>query len=107
MTIDAELLELLESTVTIAPAETARGLDGKRTFATAASYAAHIEPRRDLIRNASGEEVLTSGFCHLDGYYPEVKETSRLTLPGGATPTILAVTHTYDSSGPYQTVIAW
>lgn len=106
--IDPELLEMLESEVTIAlPTSDARTSDGKRTMGTPAPYRAHVEARRDMVRNASGEEVLASGFVYLDAAYPSIKESAKLTLPDGRTPTILAVETTYGTDGPYQTVIAW
>jgi len=104
--IDTELMEMLESTVTIAPVAS-RGLDGHRNPGTPVEYRAHVEWGQSIVRNASGEDVSSAGRCHLDSYYPAVKETSFLTLPDGATPTIVAVTVTYDSAGPYQTVVAW
>lgn len=104
--IDRELLELLESTVTIAPVST-RALDGKATYGTAVSYRAHVERRRDMVRNASGEEVMYAGRCLLDGAYPAVKESARITLPDGSQPSLIAVETTYDGSGPYQTVVYW
>lgn len=104
--IDPELLEMLESMVTIAPVAS-RSLDGRRTPGTPVSYKAHVEWGQTIVRNASGEDVSSAGRCHLDSYYPAVKETSFLTLPDGATPTIVAVQVTYDTAGPYQTVVAW
>jgi hypothetical protein len=104
--IDPELLELLESTVTIA-SPNARALDGKRAFGTAVSYRAHVERRNDMIRNASGEEVMAAGRCLLDSYYASIREADRLTLPDGVQPSVVAVEHSYDSNGPYQTVVYW
>jgi len=104
--IDVELLEMLESVVQIAPANE-RALDGKRSYGTAANFDAHIEVRNDMVRNTSGEEVMSAGRCHLDSHYPAVTESSRLTLPDGEQPSVIAVAHTYDSDGPYQTVVFW
>ena len=104
--IDFELLEMLESVVAIAPADQ-RALDGKRTYGSSVNIQAHIEVRNDMVRNTSGEEVMSAGRCDLDSHYPNVDESSRLILPDGAQPTVVAVAHTYDSNGPYQTVVYW
>jgi hypothetical protein len=104
--IDIELLEMLESVVLLAPADK-RALDGKRTYGADVNVQSHIEVRNDMVRNTSGEEVMSAGRCHLDSHYPEVTESSRLTLPDGAQPSVIAVAHTYDSEGPYQTVVYW
>lgn len=104
--IDPELLELLESTVQIAPVAS-RGLDGKRTYSANVPYRAHVEYRNDMVRNSNGEEVMSSGKCHLDGYYPAVEETHRVTLPDASTHKVVAVGHSFDSNGPYQTTVFW
>lgn len=104
--IDSGLLELLESTVTIA-SPTSRGLDGKQAFGTAASYQAHISNRRDMVRNASGEEVMSNGSADLDSAYPDLRESDKITLPDGTTPTIVAISTSYDSVGAYQTTVYW
>jgi len=102
--IDSELLKMLESTVLIA-SPSSRGLDGKVTYGTAVSYQAHVEDRRDMVRNASGEEVMSAGRCHLDSHYGSLSESARVTLPSGKVETIVALESTYDSDGPYQTVV--
>lgn len=104
--IDIELMELLESTVTIA-GTTTRALDGKATRGTGLPYRAHISDRRDMVRNASGEEVMSNGSADLDSAYPEVTESSQITLPDGSTPSIIAVSLSYDSAGPFQTTVYW
>lgn len=104
--IDLELLELLESTVMLAAA-TARGLDGKQTFGTPAPYQAHISNRRSMVRNVSGEEVMSNGSADLDSAYPLLTESHQITLPDGAKPSIVAVSTSYDSAGPYQTTVYW
>lgn len=104
--IDLELLELLESTVQIAPIAS-RGLDGKATPGDDAPYRAHISNRRDMVRNASGEEVMTNGSADLDSAYPTISESDRITLPDGTKPSIVAISTSYDSAGPYQTTVYW
>jgi hypothetical protein len=102
--IDQELLELLESQVTVKPLS-GRGLDGKQTHGTAVSYRCHVERKQRVVVNARGQEVPSSGRCLLDDAYPAITESSLLTLPDGSTPPIVAVETTYDSAGPYQTVV--
>ena len=104
--IDFELLEMLESSVQIAPVST-RGLDGKVGFGTSVQYRAHVEERRDMVRNSSGEEIMSAGRCHLDSHYGSLSESSRVVLPSGRKESIIAIEHTYDSDGPYQTVVYW
>lgn len=102
--IDVELLEMLESTVAIKPVAT-RGLDGKMTHGASVDYRCHIERKQRLVINARGQEVPSSGRCLLDDAYPAITEASHLTLPGPSSPPIVAVETTYDTSGPYQTVV--
>lgn len=102
--IDAELLELLESVVRLAPVAS-RALDGKKSYGEDVEIRAHISTEHRLVRNAQGQEVASSGSADLDGAYPSVKESSRITLPDGSQPTIVAVATSYDSSGPYQTTV--
>jgi hypothetical protein len=85
--IDVELLEMLESTVTIAPL-TARALDGKKSHGSADDYRAHISVRHDMVRNTSGEEVMAAGSADLDSAYPDITESSLLTLQDGSTPSM-------------------
>ena len=102
--IDPELLEMHESTVQIAPPQAQRGIDGKVSYDPDVDYQAHVENTAKLIRNAQGEQAWSTGRAFLIDVYP-ITEHHRLTLPNGKTPLIVAVEDTYDTTGPYQTVV--
>jgi hypothetical protein len=111
MAIEADLLEMLESTVQVT-ARPAPRRDGSRpTGGTPVPIQCHIETRRRLVRNQAGEEVTSEGRALCDDAYPWMNETCSIVLPDGTTPPIVAVVTSYGLNldtgvnGPYQTVI--
>lgn len=102
--MDIGLLTLLNQTITLAPAT---GLDGygKATYGTAVSVPALVEQRLKMIRDAQGREVVSSTQAFVDGTTVVTTE-SKITLPDGSTPVILAVASMPDVDGTiYSKVI--
>lgn len=110
MTIEAELLELLESVVSVAPAGDTRR-DGKVTPGEAVSIRAHVQLKRHMVRNQEGQEVVAQGMALLDDAYPWIDERCRVVLPDGNPVVLVAVETAYGLNedtgvnGPYQTVL--
>jgi hypothetical protein len=95
--MDAGLLVLLNQHVTIAPAT---GLDseGMTTYGTAVTYDALVVGKQKLMRDMQGREVVSSAQVYVDGT-AVVTASSKITLPDGTTPTILAVSSYPDLDG--------
>lgn len=60
-TVDAQLKRQFRQTVYVAAVAASRNVRGEPSFGAAASRSARWESRRELVRNASGEQV-TSDF---------------------------------------------
>jgi hypothetical protein len=102
----------MSSTVTV---EAATGRDGygKPTYGAATSYRAHVQGKRTLVRDALGQEVVSSQSVYLATGDP-IQPTDRVTLSTadvGSTegfalsPPILAVERRFDGNGPHHTVL--
>lgn len=87
--MDAGLLLLLNQHVTIAPA-TGVDTEGMRTYGTAVTYDALVIGKQKLVRDAQGRDVVSSAQVYVDGTAVVTAE-SKITLPDGTTPVILAV----------------
>jgi len=95
--MDAGLLLLLNQHVTIAPAT---GLDseGMRTYGTAVTVDALVIGKQKLVLDSQGRDVVSSAQVYLDGTAVVTTE-SKITLPDGTTPVILAVSVYPDLDG--------
>lgn len=65
---------------------------GKPTYGPSATYPARVAGEVRLVRTASGQERASNTTVELAGD-PPITAEDELTLPGGARPPILTVTH--------------
>lgn len=95
--MDIGLLLLLNQMITIAPAT---GLDseGMRTYGAAVSSAALVIGKQKMVRDAQGHDAVSSVQVYVDGTVLVTAE-SRITLPDGTQPVILAVSSYPDENG--------
>lgn len=102
--MDAALLALLNQVITI---ESATGVDayGQSRYGTAVLVHSRVEGRNRKVLDAQGNEVVSSTTIYVDG--PTVITTaSRITLPDGTKPVILAIAEMPDIDGtPHHKVI--
>ena len=91
------LAGLLRQSVTVyAPAS--RDVYGKATWAAGVEYAARVEPSADLLRDASGKEVIVTANVIVSGE-PDITTAHSVELPDGTTPVIVGVERNVDGQG--------
>lgn len=95
--MDKATLLLLNQTVTIAPAT---GVDGyaQPTFGTGVLVNAVVFGKQKVVKNAQGQDVLSTAQTFVNGT-TAVTTSSKITLPDGTTPPILAVATFPDADG--------
>lgn len=102
----------MSSTVLVAARS---GVDryGKPTYGTDVSYIGHLSRKRRMVRNASGQEVISEQAVHLNTNV-DVLPSARVTLSTGdvssteswaLNPLIVAVERDFDQMGPHHTVL--
>ncbi len=89
-TMPAGALELMREVVLLEAWDGSLAADGKRTYSAAAATKARIARKPTMIIDSQGREMQSSVQVYVDGDV-EVEVTSRVTLPGGNQPIILAV----------------
>ncbi len=89
-TIPSGALELMREVVLIEAWDGSMSADGKRTYSSAVPTKARIARKPTMIIDGQGREVQSSVQVYVDGDV-EVDVQSRVTLPGGDRPTLLAV----------------
>jgi hypothetical protein len=101
-----DVLPLLAQTVTIAP-WTGQDTYGEATYGAAVSYAARVEGKMQMIRDAVGAERVSAVTVYL-ATTASISPKDKLTLPSGwtpQTPALLAVQRHADESGDHHTVL--
>ena len=95
--MDKSLLLLLNQLVAISPAT---GLDGNgmETYGTSANVKCIIFQKQQLVVNAQGDSVVSTSQIFVDGD-TAVTTSSKITLPDGSSPLILAVSTFPDEFG--------
>lgn len=71
---------------------------GEPTYGTAVSNNARIVQKTKMVRDAGGKEVVSTTQIYVNGS-ATVATTSRITLPDGTKPLILAIDITPDARG--------
>lgn len=103
---------LMSSSVTI---EDKSGDDtyGNPTYKAPVRYKAHISRQRRIVRNATGQQIVSEQAIYLNGS-PSTLPTARVTLSTGDVgsteswsihPLIVAVERRFDQKGPHHTVL--
>ncbi len=95
--MERDLLELLQQTVAIEP-WSGNNAYGEARYGPGASYPARVQEKVKMIRNAKGQEVVSTAQVYLDGVVP-VTVKDRITLPNGTQPLIQAITSSPDETG--------
>lgn len=96
-------LDLMPAVVTV-QSFISRNADGAPQYGSPVSYRARVSNKNQLIRDASGEQVVARGVAWLATVDPLTVYDS-YTLPDGTTPKILAVDQTPDEKGPLFTKV--
>ena len=106
MAIDAEFLDLMPSTVTIY-AKTGMDAYGKMTFsATGTAVRCRVQETGRVIKTADNRDVYENGTIIFYGT-PTISEDSKIVLPDGSSPLILAVIHHNDELGANHTTVSF
>lgn len=103
MAVDAELKALMLQSITVKP-RTAQNSYAEATYGTAVTRTCRIEQTKRLVRDAAGQEVVSSTQVYLDDVY-STAVTSEVTLPDGTKPDIITVDVHYDEVGPSHEVL--
>lgn len=88
MTVEADLLELMPHFVTVEKRISTTEY-GVPTYGTSSRYQARVERKRRMVRNAAGEEKISTVTVYF-GSTPGLNPEDRITLPDGTTPVILS-----------------
>lgn len=91
------LLALCNQSVSIAPLS-ARDSFNQHSYSTAVTSDAYVEYHTTMVRASDGQEKVSSAQVYVDGSVA-VALTSRITLPDGQTPQILAIDELCDENG--------
>lgn len=109
MAWDPAFLELMPITVTVEEVAS-RNAYGAPTYSTATSHRARIREKMERVFDVDGRENWAKSKVWLapddDGNLPELKTGSRVTLPDGTQPPILAVERVHDEDGVHH-VVFW
>lgn len=103
--MEAELLAMLDTTVTIAQAAS-RDAYGKPTMAAGVIYQARVQPKVQLVINEQGQEVPIMGVVYLPPT-AAVRTTSTITFADGTTMPVKYVSVVHDNTGPHHVVIGY
>ena len=96
----ADFADMMPSVVKVAPRLNSDQY-GAATYGTDVPYKAHVSNKAGYIRGPQGELIATKGRIWLNCQTP-FPPTSRVTLPDGTTPPILAVNGAEDETGEQQ-----
>ena len=95
--MDASLLLLLNQLITIEPTT---GMDayGQSSYGTGVSVKARVEGKNRMVMDAQGNNVVSGTTIYVDGI-TVVATSSRITLPNGTKPLVLAIAEMPDING--------
>jgi hypothetical protein len=97
MAIEPELVELMPHTITVQDYSSVNEY-GEPTFGTGYTVTAMVEERPEVIRDAFGEEIITSHIVYAAST-ARIDLTSQVTLPDGTQPPIRRSDVFYDETG--------
>lgn len=103
MAPDVEFLDMMTETVGIKP-WASQDEYTEPTYGASVNYKARVSGKRTMVRNAEGQEVVSSKSVYL-GQYLDVTTKAQITLPDTTTPPILSVKQSPDDAGGYATVL--
>lgn len=104
MTIRAEFLDLMPSTVAVYKSQS-RDAYGKRTFGgTATMVRCRIQGEVSVVKDPENRDVLTTGKLIMFGT-PDVNVHDKVVLPDDTVATIVSVDVVDDEDGPHHTVV--
>lgn len=103
MAISRALAALAPHTVTITPFLDDNSY-GEPTYGDAVSYSCLIEKKPKMVRNAQGEEVVSSATVYLTSA-PTLSTKDLVTLPDSTTPEILSIGTYPNKDGDYFSVL--
>lgn len=104
MVIDAALLELMPSTVTLS-APVARNAHNEWTYGAGTGYRCRVVGKQETFTDANGKSRTSVGMAVLGEVAAGVTTDWKMVLPDGTRGWIYAVDQNDDESGPYNTTI--
>ncbi len=105
MSLETEFAALMKEAVTLRPPSTVDKY-GKRTWGTAQSFTARVEPKIAMTRDSGGREVMGKGKVYVYGS-PDVTPEWQLTLSDNSSPIIISAYRARDEDGVHHTVITY
>jgi len=97
MALEQDFLTWFNQTVTIEPF-TGVNAYGEPQYGAAADYQAYVQYKTKLVRNAAGQETVSTAQVYLDGSV-NVGIQDRIALPDGSQPVILSIEALPDETG--------
>jgi len=97
MALEQDFLKWFNQTVKI-ESFTSINIYGEPQYGTAVQCSAFIEYKTKLVRDATGQEVVSTVQIYLDGSI-DVNIQDRITLPDGSQPVILSIEALPDETG--------
>ena len=107
MALESDFLDLMTQTVTIEP-YTGQNASGEASYGTAVSYSARVVGKSRMVRNITGQEVVSSKTVYLYGASLSFSVKDRVTLPSGnvpQTPPMIAVSQFPDDEGNHHSAL--
>jgi hypothetical protein len=106
MTIEADYLGVMPSTVTVYPVASTDAY-GKLTFgATGVSTRCRVQETGKVVKNADSNDVYEVGTIIFYGN-PSITTESKIVLPDGTSPLILSVRVYNDEFGAHHTTVSF
>ena len=103
MAFDVELLQMMPSLIQLKKL-VSRNRYGEPTYGATTSWRAYIAAKRQTIRNAEGQDIVSNSVVYIGGA-PVITTDDQLVLPDGSTPPIIGVDLFYDDKAEYATVL--
>jgi hypothetical protein len=102
--VERDFLEMMPFTVTVRPHTGQRDRTGKPIFGAARTPKCYIEGRIQTVKNASGQEEVSSEAVYLFDVTP-VSNEDEVTMPDGRKPGIITILSLADEKGAYGVVL--
>ena len=103
--MEHDFLDFFQQEVTIKP-WTGQNVYAEATYGPGVDYPARVQQKVKMIRNAQGQEVISTVQVYLDGTAP-VTVKDLIILPDDTQPLIQAVTSSPDETGVIHHKVVW
>jgi len=103
--IDPRFAEMMTDTIIFNAGSTIDKY-GKRTYGgTQTTATGRVVYENRLMKDAEGQDIVTTGRVYLYGAYPTLTLADKITLPNSTTPVIVALETKKDTGGNHHTIV--